>query len=75
MEKTEKAGRICAECGDPIGAGRLKALPQAKICISCATERESSGRFKKHSMNITSEVSHAGEHEMEHYTLIRGDEE
>ncbi|MGY1839748.1 MULTISPECIES: TraR/DksA family transcriptional regulator [unclassified Modestobacter] len=26
----------CATCGDPIGAERLAARPQARTCISCA---------------------------------------
>lgn len=67
--------RDCEECGDPIGAGRLKALPNTKICIECATEREASGKFKKHIMDIQSEVSGTGEHEGEILTLIRAEEE
>jgi RNA polymerase-binding protein DksA len=27
---------ICAQCGEPIGAKRLKALPTATKCIACA---------------------------------------
>lgn len=27
---------ICAHCGEPIGAGRLKALPYAPLCRDCA---------------------------------------
>ena len=27
---------ICRECGQPIGVERLKALPSAETCISCA---------------------------------------
>jgi DnaK suppressor protein len=30
----------CEECGDEIGAGRLKAMPLAKLCISCQSEVE-----------------------------------
>ena len=26
---------VCGECGDEIGAGRLKAMPLAKLCVSC----------------------------------------
>jgi len=27
---------ICANCGNPIGENRLKALPTATLCIDCA---------------------------------------
>ena len=27
----------CMECGDTIPAGRLKALPYATLCVSCAS--------------------------------------
>ncbi|OLF06775.1 dksa/trar family transcriptional regulator [Actinophytocola xinjiangensis] len=27
---------LCARCGDPIGQGRLEALPAATTCIRCA---------------------------------------
>ncbi len=30
----------CEECGDDIGAGRLKAIPLAKLCISCQSQLE-----------------------------------
>ena len=30
----------CEECGDEIGAGRLKAMPLAKLCISCQSQVE-----------------------------------
>src|SRR5215212_11692254 len=26
----------CASCGNPIGAGRLEAIPWARLCIECA---------------------------------------
>lgn len=28
----------CAECGDPIPAARLKALPGVGLCVGCAEE-------------------------------------
>tara|TARA_B100000609_G_C17220025_1_gene439378 strand:- start:914 stop:1261 length:348 start_codon:yes stop_codon:yes gene_type:complete len=31
---------ICVECGDGIKEGRLKAVPAASMCISCANEAE-----------------------------------
>jgi RNA polymerase-binding transcription factor DksA len=61
----------CEDCGDPIGAKRLQVLPHTTVCISCATDREQDGRFVKHRMNITSEVSRTGEHEGETLTIIR----
>jgi RNA polymerase-binding protein DksA len=27
---------VCAQCGEPIGANRLQALPTATKCIACA---------------------------------------
>jgi len=27
---------ICAECGEPIAAGRLLAMPEATLCVDCA---------------------------------------
>jgi RNA polymerase-binding protein DksA len=31
---------ICEECDDPIGAGRLKAMPLAKLCVACQSTWE-----------------------------------
>ena len=31
---------MCQECGDDIGAARLRVLPAATLCIDCATKRE-----------------------------------
>ena len=28
--------RRCSECGEPIGAGRLEALPDVTTCVDCA---------------------------------------
>tara|TARA_R110000787_G_scaffold264550_1_gene370463 strand:+ start:76 stop:297 length:222 start_codon:yes stop_codon:yes gene_type:complete len=28
---------LCIKCSDEIPAGRLKALPDTKVCISCST--------------------------------------
>lgn len=30
---------ICSQCGQPIGAGRLQALPYSDRCIGCAEAR------------------------------------
>jgi DnaK suppressor protein len=43
-EAWEKADKgtygICEECNDPIGAGRLKAVPLATLCITCQSKLE-----------------------------------
>lgn len=33
---------VCARCGEPIGSGRLLAVPTAELCASCATVPEHS---------------------------------
>lgn len=30
----------CVECEEPIGFDRLKARPEARLCIACQTDRE-----------------------------------
>jgi phage/conjugal plasmid C-4 type zinc finger TraR family protein len=32
--------RPCIDCGEPIPAARLRALPHALRCIDCAADRE-----------------------------------
>lgn len=34
---------VCADCGAPIGAARLRAVPFATRCRDCQAERESEG--------------------------------
>lgn len=31
---------LCEECGNPIGASRLQARPEARLCIVCQTRAE-----------------------------------
>ena len=31
---------VCEECGEEIGAGRLKAMPLAKLCVTCQFRTE-----------------------------------
>ena len=31
---------VCEECGDEIGLGRLKAMPLAKLCLTCQSGNE-----------------------------------
>ncbi len=40
-----KAGRygLCSDCGAKIDSARLRALPQATVCVRCASERERAG--------------------------------
>ena len=41
LEKVEKGTYgICEECEDPIGAGRLKAMPLARLCVPCQSKLE-----------------------------------
>jgi len=41
LEKLEKGTYgICEECDEPIGAGRLKAMPLAKLCVACQSIME-----------------------------------
>jgi DnaK suppressor protein len=35
---------LCEECGQPIGASRLLARPEARLCIACQTRAEGHGR-------------------------------
>ena len=32
--------RLCDECGEPIPAKRLKALPNTRLCVECAEDQE-----------------------------------
>jgi DnaK suppressor protein len=38
---------VCEECGDEIGAGRLKAMPLAKLCIPCQSRLEKEQAHQK----------------------------
>ena len=41
LERIEEGSfGICAECGEQISEKRLKARPEASLCISCASEQE-----------------------------------
>ena len=44
----------CEDCGDDIGAGRLKAMPLAKLCIPCQSQVEkerAQQRFAEEGLN------------------------
>ena len=38
---------VCEECGDEIGAGRLKAMPLARLCIPCQSKLENEQAHQK----------------------------
>ncbi len=41
VQLVDQAGRvICLECGEPIPANRLAAMPGAARCVECQTECE-----------------------------------
>jgi RNA polymerase-binding transcription factor len=40
LEKIDKGTYgACERCGEPIGEDRLAAMPAARLCIKCASER------------------------------------
>jgi DnaK suppressor protein len=44
-EKVDKGTYgICEDCNEPIGAGRLKAMPLATLCITCQSKLEKEQR-------------------------------
>ncbi len=40
---------ICEECGEEIGAGRLKAMPLARLCVPCQSRLEKEQAHQKSS--------------------------
>jgi RNA polymerase-binding protein DksA len=44
--QTAKQGKygICERCGKPIDPARLKALPEATLCVKCKNETEKAAR-------------------------------
>ncbi len=44
---------ICEECGEQIGAGRLKVMPLAKCCVECQ------GKIEKE-MDLDEDLKHEG---------------
>ena len=63
----------CKECGEEIGEGRLKARPNAELCIECQTKLEREGRFQLHKMNYRT-VMKAGEIDTVETQFYRGTE-
>ncbi|HOG49484.1 MAG TPA: TraR/DksA family transcriptional regulator [Lentisphaeria bacterium] len=42
---------ICNDCGKPIGLGRLRARPYAKLCVVCKSIREEHGGHRPDDIN------------------------
>lgn len=38
---------MCGDCGDEIGSGRLKAMPLAKLCVTCQSRLEKETAHQK----------------------------
>ena len=56
-----EAGRYgeCERCGEPIAPGRLRALPEAALCVACQTAEERS--YPRHQGDrVPPRVRHAG---------------
>ncbi|HYB19542.1 MAG TPA: TraR/DksA family transcriptional regulator [Thermodesulfobacteriota bacterium] len=48
LEKLEEGTYgVCEECGDKIGAGRIKVMPLAKYCVSCQAKLEKEMSLQK----------------------------
>lgn len=47
----DKSYGICTDCGKPIGLGRLRAKPYAKLCVSCKGIREEHGGLRPDDVN------------------------
>ena len=60
IEKVENGTYgICEECAEPIGAGRLKAMPLAKLCVACQSimEKEPKPPFRQEEFLFPDEQS------------------
>jgi DnaK suppressor protein len=54
----------CEECGEEIGAGRLNAIPLAKLCISCQSQAEKEQANQKYAegrLNQSRMIEEAGD--------------
>ena len=61
----------CKSCDTEIEAKRLRAKPDATLCIECASEAERSGRFVRHRMDVQP-VTKCGEMDELTQTIVRG---
>ena len=39
-----ESAEFCDDCGEPIPEGRRRALPGARTCVACQSERDSEAR-------------------------------
>lgn len=46
-----KSYGICTDCNKPIGLGRLRAKPYAKLCVTCKSIREEHGGVRPDDAN------------------------
>ena len=63
--------RECEDCGIIINPKRVAARPEVTTCILCQEEREASGRFVPHRMDIQAKLK-CGEVDALETTLHRG---
>lgn len=54
--------RECEDCGEPIGARRLRALPHTRMCIECAEDAESDARHSHDSEAAVGRDEHHQRH-------------
>jgi len=45
------SGVCCVRCGDDIPMGRIKAVPNTKVCVQCSTTSAYSGRIVSYGTN------------------------
>ena len=64
---------LCEGCDNPIPEARIKAAPNAKLCVDCQSGREDSGEFRKHKIEVSQEIK-GWTHESVTTTIIKGDE-
>jgi RNA polymerase-binding transcription factor DksA len=61
----------CVACGEEISPKRVKALPEAELCVDCQSLVEERGLYKKHVMDVQP-VMKAGELEELTTRIVRG---
>ena len=47
---------ICAKCSEPIDANRLRALPEAPLCMDCAQPSPTSPEYARHVQQNTTKM-------------------
>ena len=46
----------CEDCDEEISEKRIEANPKTTVCVQCQQERESKGKYSKHTMVIDQEI-------------------